>query len=79
MALRNQIRQFIQDTFLVDEVGDAQSFLETGIIDSLGIVQLVGFLESGLGVKVGDADLVPENFDSIARIADYVERKRKAA
>jgi acyl carrier protein len=79
MSIRDRVRQFIQDTFLVDEVGDEESFLASGVIDSLGVMQLVTFIEGQLGAKVPDKDLVPENFDSITRIAAYVERMRKAA
>ncbi len=79
MPFRDSVRQFIKDTFLVDSVGDDESFLASGIIDSLGILQVVTFVESHLGSKIPDTDLVPENFDSIARIAAYVERVRRAA
>jgi acyl carrier protein len=79
MLVRDRVRQFIKDTFLVDEVRDDESFLESGIIDSLGIMQLVALVESEIGAKVPDSDLVPENFDSIVRIAAYVERMRRAA
>jgi len=79
MRVQDRVRQFIKDSFLVDEVGDDESFLASGIIDSLGVMQLVSFIESELGNKVPDTDLVPENFDSVARIAAYVERTRQAA
>ena len=79
MRVQDRVRQFIKDTFLVDEVGDDDSFLTNGIIDSLGVMQLVTFIESEYGVGVADTDLVPENFDSVARVAAYVERLRRAA
>jgi acyl carrier protein len=79
MRVQDRVRQFIKDTFLVDEVGDDDSFLANGIIDSLGVMQLVTFVESEYGVRVADTDLVPDNFDSIARVAAYVERLRRAA
>jgi acyl carrier protein len=79
MPIRNSVRQFIKETFLVDEVGDDESFLASGVIDSLGVMQLVTFIESQLGSKVPDKDLIPDNFDSISRIAAYVGRKRRAA
>jgi len=75
MNSREQIRRFIRDSFLVDEFGDEDSFLGTGLIDSLGIVQLVSFVETEFGLKVPDTDLLPENFDSVAQLAAYVERK----
>lgn len=73
--VRDRIRQFIQDSFFVDEVEDDQSFLSTGVVDSLGIMQLVAFVEAEFGLRVPDTDLVPENFDSIGRIAAYVQRR----
>jgi acyl carrier protein len=79
MRVQDRVRQFIKDTFLVDEVGDDDSFLANGIIDSLGVMQLVTFVESEYGVRVADTDLVPDNFDSISRVAAYVERLRRAA
>ncbi len=79
MRVQDRVKQFIKDTFLVDEVGDDDSFLANGVIDSLGVMQLVNFVESEYGVGVADTDLVPENFDSIARVAAYVERMRRAA
>jgi acyl carrier protein len=75
MPVRDQIRQFIRDSFLVDDFEDDQSFLGTGIVDSLGIVQLVAFVESAFGLKVPDGDLLPENFDSVSRLAAYVDRR----
>ena len=79
MAARDRIRQFIKDTFLLDDFGDDDSFLGNGIIDSLGVMQLVAFVESEYGVAVADTDLVPENFDSVVRVAAFVERRRRAA
>ena len=55
-----------------------ESLLESGTIDSMGVLQLVAFLEATYGVKVGDDDLVPENFDTIAAISAFVERCQAA-
>jgi acyl carrier protein len=77
MTVRDQITKFIRDSFLVDDVRDDESFLASGIIDSLGIVQLVSFVESQYGFKVPDTDLVPENFDSVAKLAAYVDRRSR--
>jgi acyl carrier protein len=75
MSVHEQIRQFIQRSFLVDEFGDDDSFLGSGLIDSLGIMQLASFVESQFSVRVPDTDLIPDNFDSVTRLAAYVERK----
>lgn len=77
MSARDQIRRFIRDSFLVDEFGDEESFLASGIVDSLGILQLVSFVETEYGLSVPDTDLTPDNFDSVAKLAAYVERRRR--
>ena len=77
MPVQDRVMQFIKDTFLIDEVASDESFLASGILDSLGIMQLVAFVESELGIKVPEADLVPENFDSVARITAFIERMRR--
>jgi acyl carrier protein len=77
MSVRDRIRQFIRDSFLVDEFTDDESFLGGGLIDSLGIVQLVSFVESEFGLKVPDSDLVPAHFDSVEKLAAYVDRRSR--
>lgn len=57
---------------MVNEFDDSDSFLETGIIDSLGIVDLMLFLESEYGIKVKPKDVSPENFDSVDRLVHFV-------
>jgi acyl carrier protein len=54
---------------------DAQSFLESGIIDSTGILELVAFLEKTYGIHVNDEELVPENLDSIVNISKFLQSK----
>ena len=76
MTVRERLREFIRASFLVDELGDDESFLATGVVDSLGIVQLVSFVEVELGTPIPSEELVPANFDSVARLSAYVERKR---
>jgi acyl carrier protein len=75
VTVRERLRRFIQDSFLIDDFQDEDSFLATGMVDSLGLMQLVAFIESEFSMKVGDAELVPENFDSVASVAAFVERK----
>ena len=76
MVVREQIRHFIQNSFLVDDFADDASFLTTGLIDSLGISQLIAFVESTYAIRVLDADLVPDNFDSVAKLTAYVQRRK---
>jgi acyl carrier protein len=80
MDTRKQVRQFIETNYYLSptqKLDDRDSLLDSGIVDSTGIMELVMFIETTLGVKVADAEVLPENLDSIARIADFVERKRK--
>lgn len=75
------IREFVQKNFLFGmemKFSDEASFLEQGIIDSTGVLELVTFLEEEYGISVADEELVPENLDSIANVVRYVEAKRHA-
>ncbi len=78
--VRSKLRDFIVDTFLfgdgAEELSDEDSLLERGVIDSTGVLEVTAFLEDDLGVKVGDEDLVPDNFDSIAKLTAFVMTKR---
>lgn len=81
MCITSLVRDFVVENFLFGD-GDAlkadTSFMEEGIIDSTGILELVFFLEETFGIKVDDAELVPENFDSLGRISKYVETKTES-
>ena len=77
-----KIRQFIVENFLFGDgqvLKDDTSFMQEGIIDSTGILELVFFLEETFGVSVEDDELIPENFDSLARIVKYLETKMGSA
>ncbi len=79
---RVQIREFIRDNFLFredrDTIADSESLLDTGVIDSTGVLELVAYLETEFGLDIADADIVPDNLDSIERIDDFVARKLAA-
>lgn len=73
-----EIRQFIVDRFLFGDdkkLGDDDSLLEAGIIDSTGILELINHLEEQYGIKVNDDELLPENLDTIASIVAYLAKK----
>jgi acyl carrier protein len=74
------IRDFIADNFLFREdrasLGETESLLESGLIDSTGVLELVGFLEQRFGIQVADAEMVPENLDSVRALVSYVHAKR---
>jgi acyl carrier protein len=76
--LKQEVRGFVVETFLfgqAGDLGDGTSFLEKGIIDSTGVMELIAHLEKTYGIKVEDTDLVPENLDSIDAVASFLERK----
>jgi acyl carrier protein len=78
--LKQSIRAFVETSFLFREgrerLGDDESLLAAGLIDSTGILELVSYLESEFSIAVDDAEIVPENLDSIGRIAAYVGSKQ---
>ena len=77
--LKAQIRDFIIENFLFGNANglkDDTSFLEEGIIDSTGVLELVTFLEENFAIQVEDEELIPENLDSIDNVTGYLERKR---
>jgi len=76
-ATRHTIRDFVVSTFLFDsgDVADDASLMGEGIMDSTGVLELILFVEETFALSVADDEVLPENFDSIARIAAYVERK----
>ncbi|MBT8341614.1 MAG: acyl carrier protein [Desulfatitalea sp.] len=75
---KNRIRKYIIESFLFgnsEDLNDETSFLEEGIIDSTGVLEIVAFLEEGFGLKIDDDELIPENLDSISNISAFVQRK----
>jgi acyl carrier protein len=78
--VREQIKGFIINNFMMgrnpEELADSDSLLNKGIIDSTGVLELVGFLEESFNIQVEDAELVPENLDSVNNLVNYIEKKR---
>jgi acyl carrier protein len=75
---REKVRGFIVENFLFGQgaaLQDNTSFLEQGIIDSTGVLELVAFLEQSFSIKVSDDELVPDNLDSIDLICNYLAGK----
>ena len=81
MDIKEQIRKFVEGNFYVGDapLEDDTSLIRQGIVDSTGILEVIDFIENGLGVEVTDRDAVPANLESIARIAAFVARKREGA
>ena len=82
VSVEDQIRAFIVDFFYVTDqrsLTDDTPLIDSGLVDSTGMMGVILFLESEFGIVVGDRDATPENLGSIRRIADYVMRARSAA
>jgi len=75
------IRNFIIENFLFgdgEKLGNETSFLDSGIIDSTGILELVAFIEENFDINIDDTEMLPENFDSLNNISLYLSKKRNS-
>lgn len=81
--IRAELHAFIVENFLMGDttvvLPDNSSFLDAGVIDSTGVLEVVMFLEQNFGLKVADRELVPENFDSMDNLTQFVGHKLRAA
>ncbi len=79
MNVKESIKNYVVTELVNDQqysnLSDTDQLIESGIIDSLGIMKLIGFLEDNLSVQIDDMELVPENFATIDAITSLVERK----
>ena len=79
MEIKTKIKEYIANNLLFSNDGykypDNASFLEEGIVDSQGVMELVMFVEDEFKVTVDDEDITPDNFDSVSLLADYIKRK----
>jgi len=80
--IQNKIRQFLAENFILseqlDQLGLDDSFLDNGIIDSTGILELIFFVEDQFGIQIDTSEVLPENFDSINRLEAYIQRKQSS-
>lgn len=80
MSIREALRKYVLENCLFTDDGsrlnDADSFLETGILDSTGILEIILFVEETFSIKVTDDEMVPDNLDSIDSLVAYIERKQ---
>jgi acyl carrier protein len=78
-VVKTRVRQFVIDSFLFGQdsqsLSDNDSFLDRGIVDSTGVLELVGFLETQFNVSVDNHELIPDNLDSINRVTTFVSAK----
>jgi acyl carrier protein len=74
----NELREFMAVNFLFSDefsLDDTASFMDSGILDSVGVLQIILFLEEHYEIKLTDEEIIPENLDSIRNLASFVERK----
>ena len=78
--LHTRIRAYVLENYLFTEdeasLGLDESLLERGIVDSTGMLEIIMFIEDELGVQVADEEMIPENLDSVNRIAKFVSAKQ---
>jgi len=81
MSVEQQVHAYILENFLfttdASVLGVDESFLAKGIIDSTGMLEVIYFLEDKFGIRIDDAEMIPENLDTISNIVRFVERKTK--
>ncbi|MBP6645888.1 MAG: acyl carrier protein [Burkholderiaceae bacterium] len=78
ISMHDQFRQFLLKNFYVTDAStllDDTSLMDSGIVDSTGMLEIIGFIEESFGVRIADADMVPENLDSIGQVVAFVQRK----
>ncbi len=81
MQIEDKIREFIVKNLYYaadNPIRDDDSFLETGVVDSMGVMELVAFVQAEFGIEVTQQEIVVENFDSIHKLADFVRSKLPA-
>ena len=81
-SIEQAIRQFLATNFFLGDdpasLAGSTSLIEAGVIDSTGVLELVGFLEEHFEIRIQDDELVPENLDTIDNIVQFVTRKSGA-
>ena len=78
-SIKEVLRKFVKENFLasagLDTFGDDDSFMEKGIIDSTGILELLEFVEEFFNITVEDEEIIPDNLDSLNKLTSFVKRK----
>ena len=81
-AVAQRVRQFIAENFFVSDLSslaDDASLITGGVVDSTGLLEVIAFLESEYGISIVDKEMVPDNLETVGRIAAFVGRKRRSA
>lgn len=77
--IESQLREFLADNFFVEDLLDpTESLTDAGVIDSTGVLEVVAWIEDTFAIEIPDADILPDNLDSIARIVRYVAGSQHA-
>ncbi len=82
MNITDELKEFfVKNRFIssTSEISEDDSLLENGIIDSVGMIELVSFIESKYDIKVDEDDLMPENFDSLKAIENFIKEKKNSS
>lgn len=80
MSVAQSVQSYVNRSFVgasARPVGPDDSLLDSGILDSVGIAELIAFVETEFGVRVEDEEIVPDNFETVTRVAALVDRKRR--
>jgi acyl carrier protein len=81
--VRTALRNYITHTFLpsarVDAFADSDSFLEKGILDSTGVLELLEYIEEKFEIRVEDNEIIPDNLDSLNKLSAFIQRKAEDA
>lgn len=79
--IKGILKKFVTESYLrnsgFDDIDNRDSFMEMGIIDSTGILELLEFVEETFAIKVEDEEVIPENLDSLERLTSFIESKMK--
>lgn len=77
---QDQVRNFVIENLLLGEEEEnftnGQSFLDSGLIDSTGILEIIAFLEDEYDITIKDDEMIPENLDSVERIVAFLEKRK---
>jgi len=77
--IKGKMREFVKNNFLysseIEDISDIDSFIDRGIIDSTGVLELIDFIEETFGISIENDEVVPENLDSFQNIERFVRSK----
>ena len=80
--VQQEVRKFVLENYCFNQegaLGNEDSFMERGIIDSTGLLELVSFVEERFAIKIDTYELTPDNFDTISRVTEFVLRNVSVA